>query len=52
MSAPVKSAREALELWRKHDPAGLYDSLEEWQRRELLCVLRRVCDEVAARPVR
>jgi spore cortex formation protein SpoVR/YcgB (stage V sporulation) len=48
MSAPVKSTQDALALLAKHDPSGLYDRLEPWQQRELLCIIRRVCNEAAA----
>lgn len=48
MSVPVRSIQDALVLLAKHDPSGLYDRLEPWQQRELLCIIRRVCNEVAA----
>jgi hypothetical protein len=37
--------RQALDLVREIDAAGLYDSLEPWQRRELLCIVRRIVNE-------
>lgn len=43
----IKTTAQALEVLRKHDAAGLYESLEPWQRQELLCIIRRLCQELA-----
>ena len=42
----VRSNQQALEILRKHDAAGLYDSLEPWQQRELLCIVRRLVNNL------
>jgi hypothetical protein len=43
----IKTAAEALELLRQHDMVGLYDTLDTWQQRELLCIVRRMANELA-----
>lgn len=42
----IRTTAEALELLRRHDAANLYDTLDAWQQRELLCVVRRIAEEV------
>jgi hypothetical protein len=37
---------ETVALVRKHDPLGLYDSLEPWQQQEMLCMVRRISAEM------
>lgn len=46
----VRSNQQALEILRKHDAAGLYDSLEPWQQRELLCIVRRLVNRAVKLP--
>ena len=45
----IKTTAQALEVLRKHDAAGLYESLDPWQQRELLCIVRRLVNEAAAK---
>lgn len=48
----IKTPAQALELVRRHDAAKLVESLEPWQRQELLCIVRRIVNELGqARPV-
>lgn len=44
----IKTTQQALEALRRADAAKLYDSLEPWQQRELLCVVRRLVNEAAS----
>lgn len=48
MTAPISTRREALALFREHDTMGLYDTLEAWQQRELLCIVRRLWNGAAS----
>lgn len=48
MTTPISTRREALALFREHDTMGLYDTLEAWQQRELLCIIRRVWNAACA----
>ena len=34
---------------RRHDPLGVFDSLEPWQRKELVCAMQKVCSEACDR---
>jgi hypothetical protein len=42
----IKTTADALELLRRHDAAKLYETLDAWQQRELLCVVRRIAGEI------
>ena len=42
----IRTTVEALELLRQHDAVGLYDTLEQWQQNELLCILRRIINSL------
>lgn len=42
MTGGIRSTKQALEVLREADPVGLYDTLEAWQQRELLCIIRRL----------
>lgn len=47
----IKSTQQALDALRRHDAAKLYDTLEPWQQRELLCIVRRLVND-ETQPVR
>lgn len=38
----IRNLTQALAELEKVDAARLYDSLEPWQQRELLCIVRRL----------
>jgi hypothetical protein len=39
----------AIAMIRKHDAAKIYDSLERWQQKELVCIMRKACQETAVK---
>ena len=45
----IKTTQQALDELRRADAAKLYESLEPWQQRELLCIVRRLVNEAAAK---
>jgi hypothetical protein len=49
MIGAPKTPKDAIDLFRRHDPTDLYGQLEPWQQRELICIVRRVCGEIAPR---
>lgn len=42
----IKTPAQALEALRRADAAKLYESLEPWQQRELLCIVRRLVNDL------
>lgn len=42
----ISTTAQALKLLRQHDAVGLYDTLEQWQQNELLCLLRRIINSL------
>ena len=44
----IKTTQQALDALRRADAAKLYESLEEWQQRELLCIVRRLVNAASA----
>ena len=42
----IKTTVQALEVLKLADAARLYDSLEPWQQRELLCIVRRLVNDL------